>query len=107
MEKSLEDLTIFNEIQRIGNKTCEVCYLEVQNSEIFTLPCLHSVCTGCLKQYLESLVFSNTFYPITCPFQVCGSDIFRVYKPILSESEYFRIKSIRKIRKKLKNPEIH
>lgn len=100
MEKDSHDLTFINELNIDINERCEICY-ELGTYIILNDLCGHNFCVKCLKSYYEYCLTENILYPIECPDEGCKAEIFKVYKYLISKEEYSRIKSIRKIRKKL------
>ena len=103
MEKVFGIITVVNDNddEITPDKICIVCFTINYIDEVFTSRCCHNICKTCLRLYLDYCLSENIFVPITCPEDNCGKDIFHLMKYIVKDSEYKRLKSIRRVRKRL------
>jgi ariadne-1 len=52
-------------------KICEICFEEIEVSEILELSCGHNFCTSCWKENLHHTINSGSLQNITCPGYNC------------------------------------
>ena len=60
---------------QISSNECEICFGELDSSDIYNLNCSHAFCLSCVKEYLQEKIKISKVVDINCPQLNCGSQI--------------------------------
>ena len=104
METEDKDWTQLDITLKVWKNSCEICYNSFHNSDSITCRCGHIFCKSCFGEYLSSCITLCMIYPLKCP--TCERDIFHSTRNILEENDYERVRKLRKIKKKIQDPDI-
>ena len=87
-EKQDEEFSI-----KINMKSCQICFLEIQENEKFSLKCKHQYCLECIVYYIEEEIRNAKVAKIRCPSKDC-SEIFNEekIKSMVTEENFTKYK---------------
>ena len=68
--------------------------------------CHHVICNDCFTEYYNACISDFNIYPLKCPVDNCGRDIYKALSQILDEDSYERFKVLRKRKKLLTDPNV-
>ena len=90
-------------VLKINVKSCPICFLEVDDNNVFTMNCKHEFCKDCIVSYIEEEIKIARVEILSCPQKNC-KEIFseEQLKSLISE-DYFKKYIKFKLRNQIKS----